>query len=121
MAVMYCDRRGVIGFWRELARGCVPIAYGETRRLRGAAIAMARHGYDGKTLIVTGVPEAGTDNDEAVAAVKLFSAQMSELFGFDVPLIDGKRPTLPRAYRARLERHQRVMAKRRGTAVASAA
>ena len=108
---MYCDRRGVIGFRHEVPNGRIPLAYGERRILKEAASAMSRHAHNGK-LLVTGVPEAGNDDGKAVEACHLFSAQMAELYGLDVPLIDGKRPSLPHAYRARLKRHQQMDARR---------
>lgn len=58
----YCWTNGVIGFTtlrRPLVpKGALPIISGPPRRTRDLVTATARHAYDGKTLLVPGIPEA---------------------------------------------------------------
>ncbi|WP_205529913.1 hypothetical protein [Agrobacterium deltaense] len=53
------------------------IVAGHGRRLKRILCACARHAYDGKTLLVPGLPEA--DNDlQAINAVKAFEQMLRE-------------------------------------------
>lgn len=54
----FCYASGRIEFGHHLPDGALPIARGQSRKLRELISAHARHGYDGKTLLVPGVPEA---------------------------------------------------------------
>ncbi len=54
----YCYASGQIGFARSVPAGAIQIAMGSPTRLRKAVSAVARLAYDGKTLLVPGVPEA---------------------------------------------------------------
>lgn len=59
----YCTQNGVIGFTTPKRRilvpnGCLPIACGSPKRLREVISATSRIAYDGKTLLVPGLPEA---------------------------------------------------------------
>jgi hypothetical protein len=70
------DRAGRIAFEHAPATGLerLPVASaerGDTKRLRCVVSALARHHYDGETLLVPGVPEAKTDN-EAVERLNWF-------------------------------------------------
>lgn len=63
----YCHAGGAIRF-TSLKRplvpiGALPILGGEPKKLRALVVATARHAYDGKTLLVPGIPEA--DNQSA--------------------------------------------------------
>lgn len=49
---------GLIVFGRSVPQGALPIARGPERKLRPFIEALSRHSYDGKTLIVPGLPEA---------------------------------------------------------------
>lgn len=49
--------------------GALPICPVRDRKHRAALAATLRLGYDGKTLLVPGVPEAGKDEARALAAV----------------------------------------------------
>jgi len=49
---------GVIVFARQVKPGTLPIAKASARKLRKAVSAVARLAYDGKTLLVPGIPEA---------------------------------------------------------------
>lgn len=69
------DRRGVIEFRARDHGGLLTLARGDLRVLKPAVEVIARHAYDGKTLLVPGVPEAKTD-DEALDAVLAFQDQL---------------------------------------------
>jgi hypothetical protein len=79
MSMVYCDRRGRIGFtsaWRE-PDGMMPIARGKLSDLRDAVEGSARLAYDGYTWLVPGVPEAGADDEMAMDAVLVFAADLA--------------------------------------------
>jgi hypothetical protein len=57
-----CDRRGVIEFADTVEDGMLLVARGYPRQLRDLIDATSRHAYDGKTLLVPGVPEAANDD-----------------------------------------------------------
>lgn len=67
----FCDRRGVIKFGRSVPDGQLLVASAPAKFLRDEITASARHAYDGKTLLVPGVPEAETE-DEALDALIRF-------------------------------------------------
>lgn len=77
MAVAFVYRSGEIGFGDQVAEGCLAIAQGDAMRLRTAVQAVARHAYDGQTLLVPGVPEADDDND-ALNAVHAFCRRVHQ-------------------------------------------
>jgi hypothetical protein len=61
----YCFASGRIGFRARTPKGALPIARGPDsrrgrRRLREFLCGVSRHSYDGKTLIVPGIPEASS-------------------------------------------------------------
>jgi len=68
-----CDRRGVIEFGTgKCPDGLLEIARSRSAlRLKTTICAIARHAYDGTTLLVPGVPEAPND-DAACDAVIAF-------------------------------------------------
>jgi len=53
-----CYASGLIVFGRSVPDGTLPIAKGPARTLRPFIETAARHSYDGKELIVPGLPEA---------------------------------------------------------------
>ncbi len=59
----FCGRDGVIEFGRQVPEGLLPIMRGRSREVRAIVEVCARHAYDGRTLLVPGLPEA--ENDEA--------------------------------------------------------
>lgn len=60
--IAYCWRNGAIGFGRRLPPGALEILRADgRRRFRRIVSALARHAYDGVTLLVPGVPEATSD------------------------------------------------------------
>lgn len=74
--IAYCDPRGVI----EYAHNCpvpdwgLPVYRARTQKqCFDKMSAVARHAYDGKTLLVPGIPEA-LDDDHALEALQLFRA-----------------------------------------------
>jgi|GEM_PF-6691321 len=72
-AVAYADRRGVIGFRAGRApKGVLVFArHRDVTQLEQIVGVVARHGYDGRTLLVPGVPEAAGD-DQALEALELW-------------------------------------------------
>ncbi len=54
----YCYASGQIRFGERAPRGAIMFARGPSKRLREFVEGRARHAYDGKTLLVPGVPEA---------------------------------------------------------------
>ena len=69
----YCYRSGQIAIGRIVPDGALPIASGSESTLRRAMRATARHAYDGKTLLVPGLPEARNDT-AALTALRGFIA-----------------------------------------------
>jgi hypothetical protein len=72
----WCWRTGAIGFGpakHPAPKGAIDLACGSPRRLRDIVSVNARHAYEGRTLLVPGVPEA-PDDVEALAAAKRFAA-----------------------------------------------
>lgn len=59
--IAYCYRSGQIMFGRSVPKGAIKVAQGPAKALRKMICATARHAYDGKTLLVPGVPEARTE------------------------------------------------------------
>jgi len=75
MAHIVCWRSGEVLVSRRVPKGAIRIVTGHGKRLRRILVACARHAYDGRTLLVPGMPEA--DNDlAAIAAVKAFEAML---------------------------------------------
>lgn len=73
---VYADRRGVIGFGTRVPRGLLLVASDASHeRLYDVVEVLARHAYDGETLLVPGIPEAETD-DQAVDALIAFRDQV---------------------------------------------
>lgn len=77
MSVAYCRRTGKIEIGRACPAGALPLARGGAVALRRAVEAKSRHAYDGKTLLVPGIPEAETDI-AAMAAARQFSAWLTK-------------------------------------------
>ncbi|MGF3028007.1 hypothetical protein ACQVP2_35100 [Methylobacterium aquaticum] len=76
MPVVYCSRDGVIGIGRRAPRGTLSLVSAPGRRLRRIVEVVARHAYDGTTLLVPGIPEAATDL-QALEAARSFEAQVT--------------------------------------------
>lgn len=71
MAHIVCYRSGETFVSRRVPKGTMMIVTGHGRRLKRILGVWARHAYDGKRLLVPGVPEATTDL-QAMEAVKQF-------------------------------------------------
>jgi hypothetical protein len=71
----YCYRNGAIRFRCRPGKGSLTIATGEAKRLRELIGGSARHAYDGKTLLVPGIPEAENDT-QACDALIAYSRQI---------------------------------------------
>lgn len=67
----FCWRGGVIEFGHRIPDGALPVDHGTERSVRRRVEPLARHAYDGKTLLVPGIPEA-EDDDAALAAYERF-------------------------------------------------
>lgn len=76
MPVVYCSRDGVIGIGRRAPRGSLPLVSAPGRHLRRVVEAVVRRAYDGKTLLVPGIPEAATDL-AALEAARSFERQVT--------------------------------------------
>lgn len=61
----YCWATGVIHFGTKVPEGAIAIARGERQAVVDFIEVVARHAYDGKTLLVPGVPEAEETKGDA--------------------------------------------------------
>ncbi|HAF44690.1 MAG TPA: host nuclease inhibitor protein [Gallionellaceae bacterium] len=61
--IAYCYRSGQIRFGRKVPEGAIQVAVGPAKPLRELIRNVARHAYDGVTLLVPGIPEAASDED----------------------------------------------------------
>ena len=75
MGHIVCYRSGQVFVSRRVPKGALQIVTGHGRRLNRVLSACARHAYDGKTLLVPGVPEADSDV-QAVEAVRKFKQML---------------------------------------------
>ena len=83
-----CDATGVITFAPRIPHDlrALPIARGPRKKLIAAITGVARHAYDGETLLVPGVPEA-SDQTAALDALLRFKEWIGPSFakqGLDV-------------------------------------
>lgn len=65
--IAIASRNGVIAFANKLPRKALPIASGDSKKLRRVVMALARQAYDGKTLLVPGIPEAANEAEKILA------------------------------------------------------
>lgn len=74
MITAFCDRKGRIEFvrgdGRRIPAGMMGLVEGPAKKVRELMSATARHAYDGKTLLVPGIPEAPSDTAAYDALVK---------------------------------------------------
>ena len=68
MAFAYCDRKGVISIGKYTPEGMLPLGKGSEADLKTAVSAIGRLAHDGKTWLVPGVPEAGSEEEAATMA-----------------------------------------------------
>ncbi len=99
--IAYAWANGRIDFGRTMPKGALPIAKGLAEPLRKEIEATARHAYDGKTLLVPGVPESG-GGDAAVDALLAYSREIKKRMDFHARQADrraaaSKRPSLLKA------------------------
>lgn len=71
MAHIVCWRSGQVEVLPHEPEGGISLMEGSAKRLRRLLEVCARHAYDGKTLLVPGIPEAESD-DEAFDAMVAF-------------------------------------------------
>lgn len=91
MLYAYADRQGIIRFYQQSAwkAGLFLLAGGEGQAFKDAVSVLARHSYDGKTLLVPGIPEAA-DDYEAFHAAQDFGRELKKR-GFIAPaLVQGE-------------------------------
>lgn len=60
--IAQCRQDGVIFFHKRLKSKALMIIEGKRKRVKRIISAKARHAYDGKTLLVPGIPEAKDSN-----------------------------------------------------------
>lgn len=75
MAVAYCYRSGQVMIGDRVPKGAMELCRARSPRLREAVEVVARHAYDGKTLLVPGIPEA-EDDTQALRAADHFREQL---------------------------------------------
>ncbi len=73
-----CYANGKIVFRPRLPRDGLPIASGDAKKLRAAIEPLARRGYDSKTLLVPGIPEAN-GFAERMAALERFCTAVRQV------------------------------------------
>jgi len=74
--VAFVRQRGVIRIGKRCPKGALPIG---RRRHFGAVSAVARLAYDNEALLVPGVPEAKTDDEDLDAVVTFTNAVETRL------------------------------------------
>lgn len=74
----YCYASGQIEFAPKIPEGALPIASGPDKTLREWICGVARHDYDGETLLVPGIPEAQDDQMKALDALKRFTTWITK-------------------------------------------
>lgn len=79
--IAYAWANGRIDFGRAMPKDALPIAKGPAAPLRKHIEVTARHAYDGKSLLVPGVPESG-GGDAAVDALLAYSREIKERMDF---------------------------------------
>ena len=72
-----CWRSGEAQIVDRVPKGALNLAYGQRGELEDILGVVARHGHDGITMLVPGVPEASTDA-EALEAVSSFRGMIFE-------------------------------------------
>ncbi len=75
-----CWRSGQIRFLPFVPKGAMEIASGTANKLRPIVESIARHAYDGHTLLVPGIPEADSDAD-ALYALDRFAFEVEKRLG----------------------------------------
>ena len=80
----FCWASGQIEFAARVPEGALPIARGPARALRDFIDGVARHAYDGETLLVPGIPESQGDQSRARDALHAWLNWIS-----DHPVPDG--------------------------------
>lgn len=75
--VAYARASGLIEFGKSCPDGALPVLVGDSKKVRSAVIALARHSRTNDDLLVPGVPEAA-DQDAAVQALSTFAKMLKE-------------------------------------------
>jgi hypothetical protein len=69
--IAFCWRSGLIGFGSAIPDGALKIAEGPSKKLRELIGVVSRHAYNGKDLLVPGIPEADSE-EQAADALEAF-------------------------------------------------
>jgi hypothetical protein len=86
MTLAYCYASGQIGFASQCPDGALPLMRGPDAQVRDVIGGHARHAYDGETLLVPGLPEAGNDQRAGLEALHAFGARLRAVVS-DIPSI----------------------------------
>lgn len=78
--IAFAYANGVIGFGRKVPAEALPITSAPAARLRKTVGGLARRAYDGKTLLVPGLPEAASWDQRSEALMR-FTAVVNEDLG----------------------------------------
>lgn len=70
MLFAFCWASGEVGFGSSVPEGAITLAQGRNRIVRQNIMATSRMAYDGKTLLVPGIPEAESYDDAEKALAK---------------------------------------------------
>lgn len=82
----FTNRAGVIGFGQRLPANTLHVADDpDQQQLRDVVEGLARHAYDGETLLVPGIPEATCDAD-ALDALLAFRRRVIRALAEEVPV-----------------------------------
>lgn len=68
--IAQCHANGVIFFDKKLRKDAISIMKGKTKKVKQIMKNRARHTYDGKALLVPGLPEAASPNDRIKALLR---------------------------------------------------
>jgi hypothetical protein len=79
MTLAYCYASGQIGFGKIRAKGALPLMRGPDKIVRETIEVHARHAYDGKTLLVPGLPEAPDSEDARLDALYAFLKRLRDV------------------------------------------
>lgn len=102
-AIAYCFASGQIEIGAEAPEGAIAFAKGPKDALARLVEATARHAYDGKTMLVPGVPEAANQMDAIDALIRFVEwlRQGDREKSYGVEILGGRGPS--RRRRAALE------------------
>lgn len=94
MTVACCYASGHIAFLPEVPASleALPICEGKDGAVRDFICGVARHSYDGKHLLVPGMPECGENQTAALAAMRRFTQWIGKNPPNGVRVFGGPKP-----------------------------